>query len=84
VDGLPLYYPCRWFLQMAEDRKRKVDVDLLQEPAAVWTCRAGGRWRKPDRKKLKSLTIITTEPNELVRRLHNRVPGILRKEDEEQ
>jgi putative SOS response-associated peptidase YedK len=33
---------------------------------------------------VESFTIITTEPNELVRPVHNRMPVILRPEDEEQ
>jgi putative SOS response-associated peptidase YedK len=41
-------------------------------------------WRKPDGKRVESFTIITTEPNELVRPVHNRMPVILRPEDEEQ
>src|SRR5215468_1858907 len=36
------------------------------------------------RESLESFTIITTEPNELVRPVHNRMPVILRPEDEEQ
>ena len=41
-------------------------------------------WRKPDGKRVESFTIITTEPNELVRPVHNRMPVILLPEDEEQ
>ena len=41
-------------------------------------------WRKPDGKRVESFTIITTEPNELVRPIHNRMPVILQREDEEQ
>jgi putative SOS response-associated peptidase YedK len=41
-------------------------------------------WRKPDGKKVESITIITTGPNELVRPIHNRIPVILQPEDEEQ
>jgi putative SOS response-associated peptidase YedK len=41
-------------------------------------------WRKPDGKKVESFTIITTEPNELIEPIHNRMPVILRPEDEEQ
>jgi putative SOS response-associated peptidase YedK len=41
-------------------------------------------WRKPDGKRVESFTIITTEPNELVRPIHNRMPVILRPEDEKQ
>ena len=32
-------------------------------------------WRKPDGTPVESFTIITTEPNELVRPIHNRMPG---------
>ena len=39
-------------------------------------------WRKPDGKQVESFTIITTEPNELVRPIHNRMPVIFRPEDE--
>ena len=41
-------------------------------------------WRKPDGKRVESFTIITTEPNELVRPIHNRMTVILRPEDKEQ
>jgi putative SOS response-associated peptidase YedK len=41
-------------------------------------------WRKPDGKKVESFTIITTEPNELIEPIHNRMPVILQPEDEEQ
>jgi putative SOS response-associated peptidase YedK len=34
-------------------------------------------WRKPDGKRVESFTIITTEPNELVRPVHNRMSVIL-------
>jgi putative SOS response-associated peptidase YedK len=40
--------------------------------------------RKPDGKRKESFKIIITEPNELVRPVHNRMPVILRPEDEAQ
>ena len=35
------------------------------------------RWEAPDGSVIESFTLITTEPNELVRPLHNRMPAIL-------
>jgi len=35
------------------------------------------RWQSPDGSEVKSATIITTEPNELMGALHNRMPVIL-------
>ena len=40
-------------------------------------------WLAPDGKKLHTCTIITTMPNELVADIHDRMPVILNKEDEE-
>lgn len=40
-------------------------------------------WRKPDSGELRSFTIITTAANELLRPIHDRMPVILRPEDEE-
>jgi putative SOS response-associated peptidase YedK len=40
-------------------------------------------WRKPDGSTLLSFAIITTEPNELIRPIHNRMPVILHQEHEE-
>jgi putative SOS response-associated peptidase YedK len=41
-------------------------------------------WRKPDGVRIESFTIITTEPNDLIQPIHNRMPVILCREDEEQ
>ncbi|MBO8162155.1 MAG: SOS response-associated peptidase [Brevibacillus sp.] len=40
-------------------------------------------WISPDGQKVSTCTIITTRPNELVARIHDRMPVILRPEDEE-
>lgn len=48
----------------------------LRASGTVWRNRSGGR--------VEPFTIITTESNELVRPIHNRMPVILRPEDEEQ
>jgi putative SOS response-associated peptidase YedK len=60
------------FKDLVRSRRRIIPADGFYE------------WRKPDGKRVESFTIITTEPNELVRPVHNRMPVILRPEDEEQ
>lgn len=39
-------------------------------------------WVTPDGQKRSTCTVITTEPNALMAPIHNRMPAILRKEDE--
>ena len=39
-------------------------------------------WKKDDGQKLRTFTIITTEPNELMEPIHNRMPVILEEKDE--
>ena len=38
-------------------------------------------WHAPDGSHVRSATIITTEPNELVKPIHNRMPAMLKRED---
>jgi putative SOS response-associated peptidase YedK len=40
-------------------------------------------WKKPDGSILESFTIITTEPNDLMRSIHRRMPLILHSDDEQ-
>jgi putative SOS response-associated peptidase YedK len=37
-------------------------------------------WISPEKKQINTCTIITTEPNELIQSIHNRMPVIVRKE----
>lgn len=39
-------------------------------------------WTAPDGRRISTVTILTTEPNELMAPIHNRMPVILRPEDE--
>ncbi|MGM1050331.1 MAG: SOS response-associated peptidase [Bacillota bacterium] len=39
-------------------------------------------WTTPDGSKLSTCTVITTRPNQLMERIHNRMPVILSSEDE--
>lgn len=41
-------------------------------------------WKNPEGKEIKSYTIITTTPNELVGKVHDRMPVILRRDEEQE
>jgi putative SOS response-associated peptidase YedK len=85
VDRRRCIIPADGFYEWRKEGRRKVPMWVhlkTKKPfalAGLWDL-----WRKPDGKRLESFTIITTEPNELVRPVHNRMPVILRPEDEEQ
>jgi putative SOS response-associated peptidase YedK len=68
--------------QGAQTPKRPFYVYLKSEEpfglAGLWDT-----WKKPDGSLLESFTIITTEPNELMRTIHRRMPVILHRDDEE-
>ncbi|MDN4606953.1 SOS response-associated peptidase [Sporosarcina highlanderae] len=55
----------------------KLKTDELFAIAGLWET-----WKSPDGKLIHTCTAITTEPNELVKPIHNRMPVILNKEDE--
>ena len=46
--------------------------------AGIWEV-----WKTPDGEDVKTFSIITTEPNELMKPLHNRMPVIIKQENEE-
>jgi putative SOS response-associated peptidase YedK len=77
--------PADGFYEWRKEGKRKIPMWVhlkSREPfglAGLWDV-----WRSPSGKRVESFTIITTEPNELVRPIHNRMPVILRPDDEEQ
>jgi putative SOS response-associated peptidase YedK len=85
VDRHRCIIPADGFYEWRKEGKRKVPMWVYLKNrqsfgfAGLWDV-----WRKPDGKRVESFTIITTEPNELVRPIHNRMPVILRPEDEEQ
>jgi putative SOS response-associated peptidase YedK len=39
-------------------------------------------WKSPDGEKLQTFTIITVEPNELISKIHNRMPAIVKPAEE--
>ncbi len=60
-------------------RGKYEDVDV--HPPRIWRsiCIRGlwDSWRTPEGDSLRTCTIITTTPNELLREIHNRMPVIL-------
>ena len=71
-----------WVKQPGQNVKSPYYIQLeSKEPftfAGLWET-----WYSSDGSKLKTATIITTEPNELVSRIHGRMPVILPKESYE-
>lgn len=55
----------------------KLKNDELFAIAGLWET-----WQSPDGKLLHTCTAITTEPNELMKPIHDRMPVILKREDE--
>jgi putative SOS response-associated peptidase YedK len=65
------------------DEKKKVPMRIklkseqLFAMAGLWE-----NWKSPEGKSIFSCTVITTTPNNLVKEIHDRMPVILRPEDE--
>lgn len=57
-----------WFIRMQDGRPFTF--------AGLWD-----RWADPEGKEVESCTIITTTPNDVIRRFHHRMPVILSPED---
>src|SRR5262245_11319533 len=83
VNGGRCIIPADGFYEWRKEGKGP-DVGSSQKQGAFRLCRTVGRMAQTRRKAVESFTIITTEPNELLRSIHNRMPVILRPEDEEQ
>ena len=55
----------------------KLKSDKLFAMAGLWE-----QWKSPEGKSIFTCSVITTTPNELVKDIHDRMPVILRPEDE--
>jgi len=71
-----------WRLESDGRTKTPMRVRLKsKEPftfAGLWES-----WKDPRDKEVRTFTIITTEPNEVLQPIHNRMPAIMKPEDEE-
>ena len=71
------------FFEWRKDGKTKIPTYIFlktRQPfafAGLWET-----WRSPEGETVKSCTIVTTKPNELVAPIHNRMPVILSQETE--
>jgi putative SOS response-associated peptidase YedK len=85
VDRRRCLVPADGYYEWRKEAKRKVPMWFhlkSKEPfsfAGLWDV-----WRRPDGSNLETFTIITTEPNELMHPIHDRMPVILQRRDEEQ
>ncbi|MGM9988953.1 MAG: SOS response-associated peptidase [Bacillaceae bacterium] len=72
------------FYEWKKDDKRKIPMRIKlknNEPfamAGIWDA-----WKKPDGSLLYTCSIITTNPNPLMANIHDRMPVILKKDDEQ-
>lgn len=71
------------FFEWKKDGKNRYPYRVVMkdsEPyamAGIWD-----RWKRPDGREFETFAILTTEPNELIAPIHNRMPVILKEEDE--
>jgi putative SOS response-associated peptidase YedK len=77
--------PCSGFYEWKIIDKRKVPYYIGLKNGKIF-CLAGiyDIWKDSDRNDLKTFTIITTQPNNTLKPIHNRMPVILHQEFEDQ
>jgi len=76
--------PADGFFEWTKQGKKKVPMYIHLEDNALFAF-AGlwEAWQSPDGSELQTCTILTTEPNELIKPLHHRMAVILEKDDYE-
>ncbi len=84
IDRSRVLVPSTGFYEWRErpGGKREPVRIVLQDESVFAFAGLADTWRKPDGSELKSFTIITTEANELLKPVHDRMPVILPKESE--
>jgi putative SOS response-associated peptidase YedK len=76
--------PADGFYEWKKSGREKQPMRILLKEREIFSM-AGlyDTWNAPDGTKLHTCTILTTKPNTLVGPIHDRMPVILRREDEE-
>ncbi len=77
--------PCSGFYEWKKNDKSKVPYYIGLKNSKIF-CLAGlyDTWTDSDGNDLKTFTIITTQPNNTLKPIHNRMPVILHQEFEDQ
>ncbi|SFI30175.1 Putative SOS response-associated peptidase YedK [Paenibacillus sp. UNC496MF] len=75
--------PADGFYEWRQEEGRKQPMRIVRRDRKLFSM-AGlyDTWISPDGVKLSTCTVLTTAPNELMEPIHNRMPVILRPEDE--
>jgi putative SOS response-associated peptidase YedK len=75
--------PADGFYEWKQAGDRKQPMRITMKDGAVFSMAAlYDTWTAPDGRKISTCTIITTTPNSLMADIHDRMPVILRPEDE--
>ncbi|MFY0546188.1 SOS response-associated peptidase [Brevibacillus sp. H7] len=76
--------PADGFYEWKQTEKGKQPMRILMRDGQLFSF-AGlfDTWTSPDGRKVHTCTIVTTKPNELVKDIHDRMPVIIRQEDED-
>jgi putative SOS response-associated peptidase YedK len=86
IDRSRILIPSTGFFewwQLPNGKREPVRIVLQDEPLFAFAG-LSDTWRKPDGSELKTFTIITTEANELLKPVHERMPVILPRDAEEE
>ena len=76
--------PASGFFEWKKEGTKKIPFYLYQPESPLFAF-AGlyDQWKDPEENLLMTYTIITVEPNDLVAKIHNRMPAILSRENED-
>jgi putative SOS response-associated peptidase YedK len=76
--------PADGFFEWKKQNGKKQPMRITMKDKSIFSM-AGlyDTWQREDGIKISTCTIITTKPNHLMRDIHDRMPVILKKEDEE-
>ena len=83
IDRKRCIVPADGFYEWQQEENRKQPMRIVQRDRKLFSM-AGlyDTWTSPEGIKLSTCTILTTAPNALMEPIHNRMPVILRPEDE--